>query len=196
MSCRRAGNWERLVPSGPRFATTATVLGAAADGATMKIAGRRIGPALVFERLWAESGCQAAIAELTGTRKHGFALERAVFLTTLYRCTGCSSAAPTVRRIAGARTTASDPWSRVLQLPRTRAQEGTGGSHRRARSHDRMGPWPEIIADLDSLTETEIEHEGKRFIVRSAPRPAASLVLRAAGVRYRRRCAKSAPSDP
>jgi hypothetical protein len=46
----------------------------------------------------------------------------------------------------------------------------------------RTGSWPEIIADLDSLTETEIEHHGKRFVVRSAPRPAASLALRAAGV--------------
>jgi len=46
----------------------------------------------------------------------------------------------------------------------------------------RTGSWPEIIADLDSLTETEIEHDGKRFVVRSAPRPAASLALRAAGV--------------
>ncbi len=44
------------------------------------------------------------------------------------------------------------------------------------------GSWPEIIADLDSLTETEIEYDSKRFIVRSAPRPAASLALRAAGV--------------
>ena len=46
----------------------------------------------------------------------------------------------------------------------------------------RVGSWPEIVADLDSLTETEIEHDGKRFVVRSAPRPAASLALRAAGV--------------
>jgi hypothetical protein len=44
------------------------------------------------------------------------------------------------------------------------------------------GSWPDIIADLDSLTETEIEHDGKRFVVRSAPRPAASRALRAAGV--------------
>jgi hypothetical protein len=46
----------------------------------------------------------------------------------------------------------------------------------------RSGSWPEIIADLDSLAETEIEYDGKRFILRSAPRPAASLALRAAGV--------------
>jgi hypothetical protein len=41
-------------------------------------------------------------------------------------------------------------------------------------------PWPEIIADLDSLTETEIGHDGKRFTVRSAPRPAAGLAIRRA----------------
>ena len=46
----------------------------------------------------------------------------------------------------------------------------------------RTSSWPEIIADLESLTETEIEHDGKRFVVRSAPRPAASLAVRAAGV--------------
>ena len=46
----------------------------------------------------------------------------------------------------------------------------------------RTSSWPEIIADLDTLSETEIEHDGKRFIVRSAPRPVASLAIRAAGV--------------
>ena len=46
----------------------------------------------------------------------------------------------------------------------------------------RSGSWSEIIADLDSLTETEIEQDGKRFVVRSAPCPAASLALRATGV--------------
>jgi hypothetical protein len=45
----------------------------------------------------------------------------------------------------------------------------------------RSGSWPEIIADLDSLTETEIAQDGKRFTVRSAPRPAASLAIHAAG---------------
>jgi hypothetical protein len=42
--------------------------------------------------------------------------------------------------------------------------------------------WPDVLADLDSLTETEVEQDGKRFLLRSAPRPAASLALRAAGV--------------
>jgi hypothetical protein len=61
------------------------VLAAVADDTTTKIASRRIGPALVFERLWEETGCRAVTDELAGARKHGFALERAVFLTVLHR---------------------------------------------------------------------------------------------------------------
>ena len=34
----------------------------------------------------------------------------------------------------------------------------------------------------NSLTETEVEQDGKRFLLRTPPRPAASLALRAAGV--------------
>ena len=45
-----------------------------------------------------------------------------------------------------------------------------------------IGSWPEILSDLDALTETTIEQDGKRFVVRSAPRPAASLAMRAVGV--------------
>ncbi len=52
----------------------------------------------------------------------------------------------------------------------------------RTAAFGRSASWPQIIADLDSLTETEIEQDDKRFVVRSAPRPAASLALRAAGV--------------
>jgi hypothetical protein len=46
----------------------------------------------------------------------------------------------------------------------------------------KLGSWPEILADLDSLTETEVEQDNKRFILRSAPPPTASLALRAVGV--------------
>ena len=79
-----SGQLERLLRSGARFAARAMVLTAAADDAT-KIAARRIGPALVFERLWEETGCRAVISDLAGARAHKFALERAVFLTVLHR---------------------------------------------------------------------------------------------------------------
>ena len=80
-----SGQLERLVRSGARFAAKAMVLSAASDDAAIRIAVRRIGPALVFERLWEGTGCRAVIAQLAGARKHGFALERAVFLTVLHR---------------------------------------------------------------------------------------------------------------
>src|SRR3974390_3161498 len=46
----------------------------------------------------------------------------------------------------------------------------------------RKGSWPDILADLDSLTETKVEQDDKCFLLRSPPRPAASLALAAAGV--------------
>jgi len=82
---RASGQLERLLQSGARFAAKAMVLAAAEANEATKIATRRMGPALVFERLWEETGCHAVIGELAGKRKHGFALERAVFLTVLHR---------------------------------------------------------------------------------------------------------------
>jgi len=80
-----SGQLERLLRSGARFAAKAMVLSAAADDATSKIAVRRIGPALVFERLWQETGCRAVIGDLASARGQKFALERAMFLTVLHR---------------------------------------------------------------------------------------------------------------
>ena len=82
---QESGQLERLLRSGARFAGKAMVLSAIADDSAMKITSRRIGPALVFERLWEETGGRAVIEQLCGARKHGFALERAVFLTMLHR---------------------------------------------------------------------------------------------------------------
>jgi hypothetical protein len=67
------------------------LLAVAQDGQATTAAVRRIGPALVFERLWTETGCGAVIEELASVRKHGFALERAVFMTVLHRLFGGGS---------------------------------------------------------------------------------------------------------
>ena len=80
-----SGQLERLLRSGARFATQAIVLGAVESGAATTVAVRRLGPALMFERLWVETGCHAAIAAAAAERGHRFALERAVFVTVLHR---------------------------------------------------------------------------------------------------------------
>src|SRR6202790_3271083 len=82
---RESGQLERLLRSGARFAAKAIVVDALNDGTAISADVRRIGPGLVFERLWEETGCRSVIEKLAGGRKHGFALERAVFLTVLHR---------------------------------------------------------------------------------------------------------------
>jgi integrase len=66
--------------------------------------------------------------------------------------------------------------------------------HVSAEMTRRGGPWPDILADLNSLTETE--QDGKRFLLRSALRPAASPALRAAGVVLPPPCGSSPRPDP
>ena len=86
-----SGQLERLLRSGARFAARALVLEAAREEPSLAVSVRRIGPGLVFERLWTETGCRSVIAELAGERRHGFDLERAVFLTVLHRLMGGGS---------------------------------------------------------------------------------------------------------
>lgn len=86
-----SGQLERLLRSGARFARQAMLLQAARDDGTLAVATRRIGPALVFDRLWQDTGCQSVVAALAAQRKHGFDLERAVFLTVLHRLCGGGS---------------------------------------------------------------------------------------------------------
>jgi transposase len=51
----------------------------------VSIAARKIGPALIFGRLWEELGIQKVLQDLLLQRKFEFDVERAVFLTVLHR---------------------------------------------------------------------------------------------------------------
>lgn len=46
---------------------------------------KKVGPALIFERLWKQTGIQAAILNLLRDRHYEFNVERALFLTVLHR---------------------------------------------------------------------------------------------------------------
>ncbi len=79
------GELEGLLRSGARFADAVMVLGAHEKGQAPAVDALRIGPALVFERLWEETGCRAVLESLLVGRKFEFPVERAVFLTVLHR---------------------------------------------------------------------------------------------------------------
>ena len=49
------------------------------------LACQRIGPPLLFERLWRDTECAAVLHELLADRDFAFPIERAVFLTVLHR---------------------------------------------------------------------------------------------------------------
>lgn len=80
-----SGQLDRLLRSGARFVRQAMVLDAARTGEMPSIAVRRIGPVLLFERLWLETGCHDVISALPRRRGCRFAVERAVFLAVLHR---------------------------------------------------------------------------------------------------------------
>jgi hypothetical protein len=78
---QQTGQLDALLVSAARFAQSVLLLSAHAKGQVPVITTRRIGPALVFERLWRETGCQRIIHQLLEERRFEFGVERAVFLT-------------------------------------------------------------------------------------------------------------------
>jgi hypothetical protein len=81
----RRGDLERLARSAARLAQRALVLSALDAGETLHLDARRIGPPLLFERLWRDSQCGAVLHNLLAGRDFAFPVERAVFLTVLHR---------------------------------------------------------------------------------------------------------------
>ena len=79
------GDLDRLARSVARLAQRSMVLSVVEGEAPPNAMCRRIGPALLFERLWQEVGCRAVLEDLAGQRQFAFAAERGVFLTVLHR---------------------------------------------------------------------------------------------------------------
>ena len=88
---QQTGQLEALLASGARLAQSVLFLSAHAKGQLPTITTRRLGPALIFERLWRETGCQRVIKQLLDGRRFGFDVERALFLTVLHRLFGPGS---------------------------------------------------------------------------------------------------------
>ncbi len=79
------GDLDRLARSAARLAQRSMILSLLDDGTVPELSCLRIGPPLLFERLWRESGCRSVVETLAGGRKFEFAVERAAFLTVLHR---------------------------------------------------------------------------------------------------------------
>jgi transposase len=81
----RAGQLAALLRSGARLTESICVLSAHAKGQAPRVQTRRIGPGLVFERLWRETGIRAVLEQRLRHRKFEFPVERTIFATVIHR---------------------------------------------------------------------------------------------------------------
>ncbi len=80
---QQKGRVETLIRSLSRYSERAMlILTGHSDPTAVTI---KIGPALIFERLWQQSGIKDALQRLLNGRKFEFDVERAIFLTVLHR---------------------------------------------------------------------------------------------------------------
>ncbi len=82
---QQSGQLDGLLLSGARLSRNVLLLAAHAKGQLSSLTTQHVGPVLVFERLWRETGCQRVIRQLLEGRRFAFDVERAVFLTVLHR---------------------------------------------------------------------------------------------------------------
>ncbi len=79
------GKIDALAVSCSRYAQHVAVLNASRRSEVPEAAKVRIGPGLVFERLWKDLGIPDILGGLVEKRCYEFSVERAIFLTTLHR---------------------------------------------------------------------------------------------------------------
>jgi transposase len=80
-----SGQLDALVQSLGRFSEKLAVLGAHARGESIATRSARIGPGLIFERLWQACSIDNVLTPLLDGRRFEFSVERAIFLTVLHR---------------------------------------------------------------------------------------------------------------
>ena len=79
------GQLDGLLSSCARYAQQVSVIDAYKRNALPAAESVKIGPPLVFERIWEQLHLKPIIETLLAKRKYGFAVERAIFLTVLHR---------------------------------------------------------------------------------------------------------------
>lgn len=103
------GQLEGLMRSGLRFCQQMTVLDAHAAGQTEPVTVQRIGPDLVFGRLWESLQLPAILRRALAARRYEFDVERAIYLTVIHRL------------FASGSDRAAERWREAYRLPGTEA---------------------------------------------------------------------------
>ena len=102
-----SGQLDTLMRSGLRFCEKLTVIDAHAAGQTEPVQVRRIGPDLVFSRLWETLELGTILKRALQSRRYEFDVERAVYLTVVHRL------------FASGSDRAAERWREAYRLPGT-----------------------------------------------------------------------------
>jgi len=103
------GQLEALLRSGLRFCDNLAVIDAHAAGRTEAVQVQRVGPDLVFGRLWETLQLGSIIRRALQSRRYEFDVERAIYLTVLHRLFAAGS------------DRAAERWRQAYRLPGTEA---------------------------------------------------------------------------
>ena len=101
------GQLETLMRSGLRFCQKLAVIDAHAAGQTQPVQVQRVGPDLVFSRLWEALQLGTIIQRTLQSRRYEFDVERAVYLTVIHRL------------FASGSDRAAERWREAYRLPGT-----------------------------------------------------------------------------
>jgi transposase len=82
---QESGALDSLLRSGARFSERIHLLDAHSKGQTATTRTVKIGPVLLMEKLWRESGIKGIVDMFAGTRRFGFSIERVIFTAVLQR---------------------------------------------------------------------------------------------------------------
>lgn len=82
---QQSGQLDSILLSGIRFSENIAVLDAYKSGEATTTSTKRIGPALLFEKIWRECGIGQSIQRVVTDRRFKFSIERSIFLTVLHR---------------------------------------------------------------------------------------------------------------
>ena len=80
-----SGKLDALIQSLGKFSEKLTLLGAHAAGESVVTRSSRIGPGLIFQRLWETCSISQVLTALLKDRRFEFSVERAIFVTVLQR---------------------------------------------------------------------------------------------------------------
>ena len=103
------GQLEKLMRSGLRFCEQLAIIDAHAAGQTQPVQVQRVGPDLVFGRLWESVQLGTIVRRALESRRFEFDVERAVYLTVLHRM------------FASGSDRAAERWRQAYRLPGTEA---------------------------------------------------------------------------